>query len=203
MSKTILAHTGYVCAPYLHNHESINLKEAWAKSENIENMYFATATFSNESKPYFLDSSNHYLLAKFKDDQKIQKEIENHIQDKISFIFNIEDNLFQREVWGKMNFISIYYLEYNESEDDFGEIANILAKKDKVGRAGIGNMDIYCKVPPKFTFPYRGNIVVLEVSSEKSHQSVNKYCEATRKDVSRKGLTMTSLMSLSILEKLK
>ncbi|NIU01823.1 MAG: hypothetical protein GWN01_13215, partial [Nitrosopumilaceae archaeon] len=75
-----------------------------------------------------------------------------------------------------MNFISIYYLEYNESEDDFGEIANILAKRDKVGRAGIGHMNIFCKVPPKFTFPYSRNIVVLEVSSEKSHQSVNKYC---------------------------
>ncbi|NIP62867.1 MAG: hypothetical protein GWN01_03900 [Nitrosopumilaceae archaeon] len=203
MSETLLSRTGYVCAPYLHNHESINLKEEWTNSKNIENMYFATATFSNDSKPYFLESSNHYLLAKFNDDQTIHSKIKNHLQDKISFIFNIENDLFQREVWGKMNFISIYYLEYNESEEDFGEIASILAKRDKVGRAGIGNMNIYCKIPPKFTFPYSGNIVVLEVSSEKSHQSVNKYCEATRKDVSRKGLTMTSLMSLSILEKLK
>ena len=39
-------------------------------------MYFVTATFSSESKPYFSSSANHYLLAKFKDNKKILKEIE-------------------------------------------------------------------------------------------------------------------------------
>ena len=64
-------------------------------------------------------------------------------------------------------------------------------------------MDLFCNEEPKFNFPYNENIVVLEVSSEKSHQSVNKYCERTRRDVSRKGITMTNLVSLSVLEKLK
>jgi len=41
------------------------------------------------------------------------------------------------------------------------------------------------------------------VASEKSHQSMKKYCDQTRRDVNRKGLTMTNLMSLSILEQLK
>ncbi|NIU01824.1 MAG: hypothetical protein GWN01_13220 [Nitrosopumilaceae archaeon] len=63
MSKLMFTNTGYVCAPYLHNHESIDLKEEWINSKNIEKLYFATATFSNDSKPYFLDSSNHYLLS--------------------------------------------------------------------------------------------------------------------------------------------
>ena len=44
---------------------------------------------------------------------------------------------------------------------------------------------------------------MIEVASEKSHQSIKKYCEQTRRDVNRKGLTMTNLMSLSILESLK
>jgi len=71
---------GYVCAPYLHNHNSIELKDTWAHSRNIEDMYFVTATFSQESKPYFSSSANHYILAKFKDNKKILKEsIKEHV----------------------------------------------------------------------------------------------------------------------------
>jgi hypothetical protein len=64
-------------------------------------------------------------------------------------------------------------------------------------------METYCTTPPRFTFPYSENILVLEVSSEQGHQSVKKYCDQTRKNANRKGLTMTSLVSLSILETLK
>ena len=64
-------------------------------------------------------------------------------------------------------------------------------------------MRTFCTTPTKFTFPYSENIVVVEVASEKSHQSVKKYCEQTRRDVTRKGMIMTNLMSLSILDQLK
>ncbi len=194
---------GYVCTPYLHDHASIELKDTWTHSRNIENMYFVTATFSNESKPYFTSHANHYLLARFKDNKKITKEVEKHKQNKPSFVFNIDDDLFEREVDGKTNFISVYYLEYSDSEEDCRDVANVVAKRDKVGKAGMGQMDLYCSEEQKFTFPYKDNIVVLEVASEKSHQSVNKYCEKTRRDVCRKGITMTNFVSLSLLEKLK
>ena len=195
--------SGYICAPYLHDHGSIELKEEFSHSKNIADMYFVTATFSSESKPYFQSSANHYLLAKFKDHRKIAKDFEKHKQEKTSFVFNMNEDLFERESTGNMNFVSVYYLEYGESDEDIGEVATVVAKRDKVGKAGIGHMDLSSTVPQKFTFPYSDNIVVLEVSSEKSHQSVNKYCEKTRRDVSRKGITMTNLVSLSILEKLK
>jgi len=194
---------GYVCAPYMHNHTSIELKDVWSHSKNIQRMYFVTATFSNETKPYFASCANHYILAKFKDNKKILKELEKFKQDKASFIFNMDDDLFERETEGSMNFVSVYYLEYGDSIDDFREVANVIAKRVKIGRAGIGHMDIFSNEPPKFTFPYSDNIVVLEVSSEKSHQSVNQYCEKTRRDVCRKGITMTNLVSLSILDTLK
>lgn len=203
MSELIPQIGGYVCTPYLHDHSSIELKDTWFHSRNIENMYFVTATFSNESKPYFASYANHYLLAKFKDNKKITKEVEKHKQNKPSFVFNIDEDLFEREVDGKTNFISVYYLEYSDSEEDFRDVANVLAKRDKVGKAGMGQMDLYCSEEQKFTFPYKDNIVVLEVASEKSHQSVNKYCEKTRRDVCRKGITMTNFVSLSLLEKLK
>jgi hypothetical protein len=198
-----LMYGGYACTPYLHDFKSVDLKDSWSRSRNIEDLYFVTATFSNESKPYFTSHANHYLLAKFKDSKKISKEVEEHKQEKPSFVFNIKDDFFEREIDNKTNFISVYYLEYGDSEEDFGEVANVVAKRDKVGKAGIGQMDLYSNETPKFTFPYKDHIVVLEVSSDKSHQSVNKYCERTRRDVSRKGITMTNLVSLSVLEKLK
>ena len=67
---------GFVCAPYLHDHDSIELKDNWVTSKNIDALYFVTATFSEDSKPYFLTSSNHYILAKFKDSEKISKDPE-------------------------------------------------------------------------------------------------------------------------------
>ena len=203
MSQTETSVNGYICTPYLHDHDSIELKEEWSRSKNVGNMYFVTATFSSESKPYFSSSANHYLLAKFKDNNKMLKEIEKHKQEKASFVFSMDEDLFERESMENMNFVSVYYLEYGESDEDIGEVASVVAKREKVGKAGVGHMDLCSTTPQKFTFPYSDNIVVLEVSSEKSHQSVNKYCEKTRRDVSRKGITMTNLVSLSILEKLK
>ena len=192
-----------MCAPYLHDHKSVELKEAWINSKNIKSLFFVTGTFSNESKPYFSDSTNHYLLAKFKDSQQIVKDLSIHNQEKTSFVFNIKDDLFQRQVQGDTNFVSVYYLEYSDDGDDLQEIANILLKRLKIEIAGLGNVDTYCLNTSKFTFPYSENIVVIEVASEKSHQSVKKYCDQTRRDINRKGMTMTNLMSLSILDNLK
>ena len=203
MSKLELSYSGYVCAPYLHTHESIDLKESWINSKNIESLFFVTGTFSSDSKPYFSDSTNHYILAKFKDSTQISKDLSVHNQDKTAFVFNIKDDLFQREVKGETNFVSVYYLEYGEDNEDLQEIANLLLKREKIEKAGLGNMNTFCLTPSKFTFPYSENIVVIEVTSEKSHQSVKKYCDQTRRDVNRKGLTMTNLMSLSLLDQLK
>ena len=203
MSKLKLLSSGYVCAPYLHNRDSLELKESWTSSKNIEKLFFVTGTFSSDSQPYFSTSANHYLLAKFKDSSIIEKELSNHVQEKTSFVFNIHDDLFEREVLGEINFISIYYLEYDEGEEDLQEIAGILLKREKIEIAGLGKMTTTCSVPSKFTFPYSENIVVIEVASEKSHQSVKKYCDQTQRDVTRKGFTLSNLLSLSILDQLK
>ena len=202
MSETQLVYSGYVCAPYLHNHESIKLKDLWMSSDNIESLYFVTGTFSEESKPYFSNPTNHYILGKFKNSQYVTNDLNQHNQDKISFVFNIDDELFQREVFQVTNFVTIYYLEYMEF-GDLKEIANILLKKDKIHIGGFGHMLTFCKILPKFTFPYSKNIVMIEVGSTKGHQSVKKYCDQTKRDVVRRGLIMTNLLSLSFLEKLK
>ena len=203
MSELKLSYSGYVCAPYLHNRDSLELKESWTSSRNIEKLFFVTGTFSDESQPYFSTSANHYLLAKFKDSSIVTKELSKHIQEKTSFIFNIKDDLFEREVLGETNFISIYYLEFGEDEDDLKEIAGLLLKREKIEVAGLGNMTTSCSVTSKFTFPYSENMVIIEVASEKSHQSVKKYCDQTQRDVTRKGFTLSNLLSLSILDQLK
>ena len=203
MSELKLSYSGYVCAPYLHNRDSLELKESWTSSRNIEKLFFVTGTFSDDSQPYFSTSANHYLLAKFKDSSIVTKELSKHIQEKTSFIFNIKDDLFEREVLGETNFISIYYLEYGEDEDDLEEIAGLLLKREKIEVAGIGNMTTSCSVTSKFTFPYSENMIIIEVASEKSHQSVKKYCDQTQRDVTRKGFTLSNLLSLSILDQLK
>ena len=194
---------GYACAPYLHDHDSIELKDSWVSSKNIESLYFVTATFSEDSKPYFTSSSNHYILAKFKDPEKISKEILSMDTDKPSFLFRIDDSIFDRPLTEKTNFVSIYYLEYGDSKSDLRDISAHVARREKVYRAGFGNLTLLSKESPKFTFPYSDHIVMLELSSDKSHQSDNKYCEQTRRDIVRKGIVMNNLVSLSILETMK
>ena len=194
---------GYACIPYMHDHQSIEMKDSWQQSKNVENMYFVTATFSEDSKPYFPSYANHYLLAKFTNDTKIAKEIEKCNSQKTAFVFNTNSELFERDVDGTMNFVSVYYLEYSKSDEDLSDLAMAVSKNDLVSKATTGNMISYSCEPAKFTFPYKDHIVVLEVSSQKSHQSVNKYCEQTRRNVCRKGITMNNLVGLSILEKLK
>ena len=196
-------HSGYVCSPYLHDHNSIEQKDLWIGSKNIGDMYFVTATFSENSQPYFSYATNHYILAQFKNHQKISTEMSKNPLEKPSFIFKVDDLLFERQTVGKPNFISIYYLEYGDSHEDQIDVATHVARRDKVGYSGFGHMELFSSVAPKFTFPYSNNIVIMEVSSEKSHQSDNKYCEQTRLDICRKGIVMNNLVSFSLLEKLK
>ena len=54
-------------------------------------------------------------------------------QEKPSFVFSMDDDLFEREpLEGNMNFVSVYYLEYGDSEEDIGEVASVVAKVKKL-----------------------------------------------------------------------
>ena len=194
--------SGYVCVPYQHDKFSIDVKDMWTSSRNISSIYFVTATFSDECKPYFPFSTNHYLFAKFYDEEKLLKDAEKFTDSKLSFVFTVDNELFERDLNSERSFISTYYLEYNDP-DALSDIANTIVKKDKIRQAGFAHMNLFCKDKPKFTFPYTEQLVVLEVSDDRSPQSINKYCEKTRQDISRKGVVMNNFVSLSLLEKLK
>ena len=194
--------SGYVCVPYQHDKFSIDVKDMWISSRNIRSIYFVTATFSDECKPYFPFSTNHYLFAKFDDEQKLIKDAEKFTDSKPSFVFTVDSKLFERDLDSERSFISTYYLEYNDP-DALSDIANTIVKKDKIRQAGFAHVNLFCDDKPKFTFPYTEKLVVLELSDDRSPQSINKYCEKTRQDISRKGVVMNNFVSLSLLEKLK
>ena len=194
--------SGYVCVPYQHDKFSIDVKEMWSSSRNIKSIYFVTATFSEECKPYFPSSTNHYLLAKFEDEEKLVKDALKFTNSKPTFVFTVDNELFERDMDKEQKFISTYYLEYNDPEA-ISDVAKTIVKKDKIRQAGLSHLNMFCSDKPKFVFPHTQKIVVLEVSDDRSPQSINQYCEKTRQDISRKGVVMNNFVSLSLLEKLK
>jgi len=200
--KANLKKSGYACVPYQHDKFSIDVKDMWNSSRNIKYIYFVTATFSEECKPYFPFSTNHYLLAKFNDEEKLVKDAAKFTNSKPTFIFTIDNELFERDLDNEQSFVSTYYLEYNDS-DAISDVAKIIVKKDKIRQAGFAHLNLFCSDKPKFTFPHAQKIVIIEVSDDRSPQSINQYCEKTRQNISRKGVVMNNFVSLSLLEKLK
>ena len=194
--------SGYVFVPYQHDKFSIDVKDMWNSSRNIRSIHFVTATFSDECKPYFTLSTNHYLLAKFDDEEKLLRDAEKFTNSKPSFVFTVDNELFERDLDHEQSFISTYYLEYSDLEA-ISDVASTIVKKEKIRKAGFAHMNLFCHNKPKFTFPYEDKIVIVEVADSKSHQSICKYCDKISYDMSRKGVTMHNFASLSLLEKLK
>lgn len=194
---------GYVFAPFLHNADSTKLKEVLEKSNVIDAMYFVTASFSEDGSAYFPSRANTYLLARFQDPQSTMIDIEKYKQDKPTFVFAKNDEFFERLSDEKLNLVSVYYLDYGHSDNDLSTLALIVAKRSRVKRVEWGHLYLASTEMPKFTFPYSDNLVVMEVSSDNTHQSDNKYCEKTRKEVARKGIQLTNLLNLSVIEKIK
>ena len=194
---------GYVCIPYLQNSKFASLKNTFEKSDFIDDMYFTTATFSEDGRAYFPSRSNTYLLARFQDRDKVMLEIEKCDQDTPTFVFTKNEEFFERLDEDNLNLLSIYYLDNVESISDLIDLGFTVAKRGRVRRAELGNLKLSTTKTQKFTFPYGEHLIVLEVSSDNKHQADNKYCEKTRKEVQRKGIGMTTLLNLSIIEKLK
>ena len=203
MSGSEVSRGGYICAPYLHNDSSSKLKETLEKSEYIDDLYFVTASFSEDGSAYFPSRTNTYLLARFNNPNQTMKDIDKFKQDRPTFVFTKNDEFFERLSDQRLNLISVYYLEYGHSEGDLFELASIVAKRNRVRRAESGHLKLSSTESPKFTFPYGDNLIVFEVSSDNTHQSDNKYCEKTRREVARKGIRLTNLLNLSVIEKIK
>jgi hypothetical protein len=191
---------GYVCTP--HYKQSGSLIENWKKGDNVIDIYFVTATFSDESVPYFPNKANHYTLASFSDITGILDDIKRYNMDRLSFMFSFSSPLFERN-GNKLNYVSLYFTKYTNGDPALSDLANAIARREKVKKASLAQMQLLATEQPKFTFPYSKNLVILEVEGEATHQTDQKYCERTRRDVARKGIALNNLVSFSILEKLK
>jgi hypothetical protein len=191
---------GYLCIP--HDKQSGALLENWKKSDNIVDIYFVTATFSEESTPYFPNKANHYILASFIEVARILDDVKNHKMDRLSLMFSFSNPLFERS-GDKLNYVSLYFTKYTNGDAEISELANTIARRERVKKASLAQMKLLTSEQPKFIFPYSKNLLILEVEGEKTHQTDQKYCERTRRDVARMGISLNNLVSFSILEKLK
>lgn len=194
---------GYVCVPYLQNNDFTALRNSFQESDFVDDMYFVTATFSEDGRAYFPSHSNTYLLARFKNRSLVMDKVAKCALDTPTFVFTKHDELFERLSDESLNLVSIYYLEYGDTISDLSDLGFIVAKRHRVRRAELGDVKLSTTQIQKFTFPYEDNLIVLEVSSDNKHQADHKYCEKTRKEVQRKGIGMTSLLNLSVIERLK
>jgi hypothetical protein len=191
---------GYICTP--HEKQSDSLIDLWKQNNIISDIYFVTATFSDESLPYFPKIANHYIVASFTDVQIVLEDMRRQNMDSLSFIFSLDSAFFER-CGEKLNYISTYFTKYNYSEIEICDIENVIMNRERVKKASLANIRILTTDQLKFTFPYSKNVIVLEVEGKKTHQSDQKYCERTMREVARKGISLNNLMSFSILEKLK
>ena len=191
---------GYVCTP--HEKHCDLLIDLWRQNNIISDIYFVTATFSDETLPYFPKIANHYIVASFTDVHIVLEDMRRQNMDSLSFIFSLDSAFFER-CGEKLNYISTYFTKYSYSEMEICDIENVIIKRERVKKASLANIRILTTDQLKFTFPYSKNVIVLEVEGKKTHQSDQKYCERTMREVARKGISLNNLMSFSILEKLK
>jgi len=191
---------GYVCIPYKKG-PSV-LIDYWKKSYNITEIYFVTATFSNESLLYFYNGANHYILASFRDLPIVLEDIKKENTDRLTLMFSLTGSLFERAT-DKLNYISMYFTKYTYGDPEISDLANVIAKRERVKKARLTDMLVLTAENLKFVFPYSKNVLVLELEGEKTHRSDQKYCERTTREGARKGILLSNLVSFSILEKLR
>ncbi len=195
---------GYACVPAGHNKAAHELRSIWKDSLFIWNMYSATATFSKEGGSYFPNHSNHYLLASFSDEEFVKKDLSAHVSEYMSFIFSTTKLLFEKPTMAKLNYLSVYFIKQSYNSENIGEIQDVfLRRRDRLRTAVLAEMNVVPDSSLKFTFPSSNDIILLELESEKSHKSDQKYCERTRNEVIRKGININTLVSFSIISELK
>ena len=166
--------------------------------------YLVTSTFSEDGNAYFPLHVNTYLFARFRNQPFVLEQIEKHKQQSPTFVFSKYGRFFERLTDRKLNLVSVYYLDYDHSESDLNDLAHVVVKRSRVRRAECLTIHVLSSTQTStFTFPYGNNLIVFEVSSDNTYQSDNKYCEKTRREVARKGIILTNLLNLSILEKIK
>lgn len=198
MSELSMTFPGYACVPYEHNSASLQMQTRWIRSVYVSEIFFATATFAPESKLYFADFANHYVIAKFTDNSRALRDLE-HFRGATSFVFALQRPMTDCH---KTNLLSFYYAQYKAGCGG-DVIGDVFEERTMVARASRGFLRTISNTPPRFTFPYQDNIVALEASGSVGHQGLNQYCEKTKTELARHGISLFHMMSMSMLDRLK
>jgi len=131
-------------------------------------------------------------------------DLTEHASGYVSFVFPKKDSVFERSEMDKLNFVSVNFIKQEYNKEDIRDLEEVFVRKrERLRIASFADMRVIPEESLKFAFPYSNNLIILELESEKSHQSDQKYCERTRNEVIRKGINIDNLVSLSILSKLK
>lgn len=193
-----------VCVPYMHDEGSKRLKAYWKGSPNIIDLYFATVTMSNEFRSYITEYVNHYLIATYNNREEVVEDIYTYIPSNISILFSNRLELLDRPRISRLNFVSVNVLKRGYGKVEVKDLEGVFQRKQwRIKTANLVNMRLLPEKMLKFAYPYADNILLLQLDSDESHISEQRYCEKVRLDVIRRGIYVEHLMSLSILEQLK
>lgn len=195
---------GYACVPDGHNKGSESLQKLWFDALYVRDLYFATATFSDNARSYFPNHSNHYLIGSFSEFERVMQNLAQYGSEHPAFVFFTKDSLFERPSMSKLNFVSVNFTKQGCGREEVHDLEDVfLRRRERIRTASFVNMQVIPKESIKFVFPHSDNLILLALESEKSHQSDQQYCEKTRGEVIRKGINIDNLISFSILSKLK
>lgn len=188
----------------MHDESSKRLKVYWRDSSNIIDLYFATVTMSNELRSYLTEYVNHYLIATYNDMEEVVEDIYTYIPSSISILFSNKLELLDRPRISRLNFVSVNVLKRGYGRVEVKDLESVFQRKQwRIKTANLARMQLIPERMLKFAYPYADNILLLQLDSDESHISEQRYCEKVRLDVIRRGIYVEHLMSLSVLEQLK
>ncbi len=193
-----------VCVHYMHDENTKNLKSQWLESSYVRDVYFATVTYSNEFASYLTEYVNHYMVATYVNRDAVVKDIYRYVPSRLSIFFSSKKDILDRPKISRLNFISVNVLKRGYGRLEIKDLEYVFARKQwRIKSASLVNMAIIPERALKFTYPYADNVLLLQLDSDESHISEQRYCEKVRMDIIRRGIYIENLINLSILEQLK
>ncbi len=193
-----------VCVHHMNDEATKRLKSQWLESSYVRDLYFATVTYSNEFESYLREHVNHYIVASYVNRDNVVKDIYRYVPSRLSIFFSSRRDILDRPKISRLNFVSVNVLKRGYSRLEIKDLEYVFARKQwRIKSASLASMAVIPERALRFSYPYADNILLLELDSEESHLSEQRYCEKVRMDIIRRGIYVENLLSLSILEQLK
>src|SRR3712207_9285985 len=92
-------------------------------------------------------------------------------------MFSFSNPLFER-TGDNLNYVSLYFTKYTNGDAEISELANAVARRERVKKASLAQMKLLASEQPKFIFPYSKNLLILEVEGRSEERRVGKECRS-------------------------